>query len=76
MVGNIDKVMETVHSPECLVEGLRGELIALKHYAETSISEKYGVVVYREQERDGFIITAFFTSQPETIKRRGVIWQK
>ena len=68
--------METVHSPECLVQELRGELIALKHYAETSISEKHEVVVYREQERDGFIITAFFTSQPETIKRRGVIWQK
>jgi len=58
------------------VEGLRGELIALKHYAETNISEKHSVVVYREQEREGFIITAFFTSKPETIKRRGILWQK
>ena len=34
MAGNIDRVMETVNSPDCLVEGLRGELIALKHYVE------------------------------------------
>ena len=76
MAGNIDKVIETVNSPDCLVEGLRGEHIALKHYAETNISEKYGVVVYREQEEDGFIITAFLTSRSETIERRGIIWQK
>jgi len=76
MAGNIDKVMETVNSPEYLVEGLRGELVALKYYAETNISQKHCVVVYREQERDGFIITAFFTSKPETIKRKGMLWQK
>lgn len=76
MAGNMDKAMETVNAPEYLVQGVRGELIALKHYAETNISQKHCVVVYREQERDGFIITAFFTSKPETIKRKGVLWQE
>lgn len=76
MAGNMDKAMETVNAPDCLVEGSRGERIALKYYAETSISEKHSIVVYRELDVDGFIITAFFTSRPETIKRRGVIWQK
>jgi len=76
MAGNMDKVLETVYSPDFIVRGSRGELIALKHYPETNISEKYCVVVYREFESDGFIITAFFTSKPETIKRRGIIWRR
>jgi hypothetical protein len=76
MAGNIDKVMETVNSPDCLVEGLKGEILALKYYPKTNIMEKHCVVVYRERDKDGFIITAFFTSKPETIKRRNVIWKR
>lgn len=74
MAGNIDKIMETVSSPDCIVEGLKEGLLALKHYAETNITQKHSVVVYREDKEDGFIITAFLTSTPETIKRRRVLW--
>ncbi len=76
MAGNIDKIMETVSSPDCIVEGLKGELLALKYYDETNITQKYCVVVYREDKEEGFIITAFLTSRPGTIKRRGVVWAK
>ncbi|MGB2804028.1 MAG: hypothetical protein WBD64_03910, partial [Candidatus Zixiibacteriota bacterium] len=72
MAGNMSKVMETVNLPDCIVKGFKGEKIALKHYYKTNIKEKYCVVVYKEN-RDGFIITAFFTSKPETIRKRGVI---
>ncbi|MCK4306827.1 hypothetical protein KAW50_01215 [candidate division WOR-3 bacterium] len=75
MAGNISNIMETVNSPDYIMKGSRGELIALKHYSKTNLGEKYCVVVYKENE-DGFIITAFFTSKPETIRKRGVIWQK
>ena len=75
MAGNITYVLETVHSPDCIVKGLKGELIALHHYFQTNLSEKHCVVVYKENE-DGFIITAFLTSKPETVIKRGVIWQK
>jgi len=68
-------VMETVNSPDCIVKGIKGELIALKHYSKTNIKEKHCVVVYKEN-REGFIITAFFTSKPETVRKRGVIWRK
>jgi hypothetical protein len=34
------------------------------------------VVVYREFENDGFRITACMMSAPETILRKGVIWQR
>lgn len=76
MAGNMDKIMETVNSPDCIVQGLKGELLALKHYRQTNITEKHCVVVYRETEEGGFIITAFLTSKPETFKRRGVTWQR
>lgn len=68
MAGNMDKVLETVNLPDFIARGSRGELIALKYYLETNITEKYCVVVYREFEEDGFIITS--------LKRRGVIWQR
>ncbi len=66
--------METVINPDCLVGGLKGEVIALKHYSQTNITEKHCVVVYREEE--GFIITAFMASEPKRIIRRGIIWRK
>jgi hypothetical protein len=51
-----------------------GEVLALRAYKKTSISQKTAVVVYRD-EPDGFLITAFFTSRPDKLKRRGpVVW--
>ena len=75
MAGNIEKIMETVNSPDFIVKGSKGELIGVKYYSKTNLGEKYCVVVYKEN-KDGFVITAFFTSESETIKKRGVIWQK
>lgn len=76
MAGNIDKVIETLEDPGYIVSGRKGEKIALKHYQQTSISEKYVVAVYREEEEDGFLITAFMTSDEKKILQRGIIWQK
>jgi hypothetical protein len=75
LAGNMSKVMETVNSPDYIVKGLKDELIALKYYAQTNITNKHCVVVYKEN-KDGFIITAFFTSKPQTIRKGGVTWQK
>ena len=41
MAGNMDMVMESVENPDYIVRGWTDELIALKHYERTSISEKY-----------------------------------
>jgi len=75
MAGNISIIMETVNSPDCIVKGFKDELIALRYYSKTNLGPKHCIVVYKEN-KDGFIITAFFTSNPQTIKKRGVIWQK
>jgi len=40
------------------------------------LTGKHLVVVYREIENDGFIITAFITSKIESLNRRNQIWPK
>jgi hypothetical protein len=76
MAGNIDKTLETIAEPDMIVEGRQGESLALRNYETTNITRKTAVVVYRD-EPDGFLITAFFTSRPDKVERRGVvIWCK
>ena len=76
MSGCLDMVIETISEPDCIVQGWTDELIALRDYQRTVISKKTVIVVYRELDQDGFVITAFMTSRPDQIIRRGVIWQK
>lgn len=76
MAGNQDLVFETIENPDYIVQGESNELIALRHYQKTSISEKNVVVVYNEAVNNGFVITAFMTSNPEKILKRGVLWKK
>jgi len=76
MAGNQDLVFETIENPDYIVRGEKDELIAIRYYRKTSISEKNMVVIYKEAMNDGFIITAFMTSKPEKILKRGVIWKK
>jgi len=74
MSGNLDKVLETLAEPDRVVAGEQGESLALRVYEKTSITRKIAVVVYRDQA-DGFLITAFFTSKPQKVEKKGqVIW--
>lgn len=66
------EVLETIIKPDIIVNGWKGELLAVK-----KINTKYLVVVYKEiSKKDGFIITAFLTSKINQLKRRGIIWSK
>ena len=76
MAGNQEIVFETLEDPDIIVSVEKDEFIVIKHYIKTSISEKHVIVIYREQENDGFVITAFMTSKPEKIIKKGVIWKK
>ena len=76
MAGNQDVMFETIENPDLTVSGGQNEFIAIKHYAETSISEKHVVVIYKEEENDGFVITAFMTSKPERFLKKEVVWRK
>ena len=68
-------ILETVERPDYIIKGHKRELLAMKHYAETSIGSKEMIVVYREDKE--LIITAFLTSKThKSLRRRLIIWQK
>ncbi|MDO8445278.1 MAG: hypothetical protein Q7T53_04100 [Deltaproteobacteria bacterium] len=73
LAGHFYDVLETVESPEFVVKGHQDELIAVKRFDDG----KYLLVVYKEvADNDGFIITAFFTSRIEQVKKRGILWKR
>jgi len=64
------EVLETVAYPETVFAGKKGELLAVRELSPG----RHLVVVYRELEQDGFIITAFLTSKIHTLKQRTQVW--
>ena len=73
MSGLSDSVLETIIKPQEIIEGDKGELIVIKRF-----KNKHIVVMYREvNHEDGFVITAFLTSEVERVRKgRRVIWKK
>ena len=70
MAGYRDTVLAVVENPDAVVRGKAGELLALKAMEGRTV-----VVIYRETSpRDGFMITAFFTTEADRIRKRGLIW--
>ena len=68
-------IEETLKTPDLVLDGDNGALLAVKKYLKTPISEnKYLVVVYKEEGKDGFLITAYFTRR--YAKWRKIIWQR
>lgn len=64
------EVLDTVANPELILAGGAGELLAIRE----QYFDKRLVVVYREFEDEGFIITAFLTSKIKFLKRRKKLW--
>lgn len=69
------EIIMTVKDPDLVIRGLRGEFKALKFYANLSIGSKYLVVIYREQNEEKVIITAYFTSNMARVKGE-IVWRK
>ena len=63
-------ILEAVLQPERILAGGEGELLAVR---ELEVG-KFLVVVYRELEADGFIITAFITRKAASLDRRKQLW--
>jgi hypothetical protein len=64
------QVLETITTPERVYLGEGGEMLAAK---EAALGKSL-VVVYREMERDGFVITAFLTRRMPSLRRRKQLW--
>lgn len=72
----VDEVRRTVENPDYIVSGWFGEYLALRFCEVAPKRPKYLCVVYRELDKEGFVITAFFISKPSKLLRRGVLWRK
>ena len=70
LAGLQPEIMEIVANPTAIFAGNQGELLAVREVEPG----KYLVVVYRESQQDGFIITAFLTRKGHTLRRRQQLW--
>ena len=70
LTGLRSTVLETVSHPDRVLLGGDGELLAVR---EIEVG-KHLVVVYREQDNDGFIITAFLTRRIRSLEKRRQVW--
>jgi len=64
------EVLAAIANPVRILKGGEGELLAV-HELDLG---KYVVVVYRELEDDGFVITAFVTRRIRSLERREQLW--
>jgi len=64
------EVLEAISQPERVLAGGEGELLAVR---ELEVG-KFLVVVYRELDKDGFMITAFITRRVGSLDRRTQLW--
>ena len=75
MSGEKEKVIETVSNPDLILTGDFGELLAVRFYKETPLTNKYLIVAYKEtSDQDGFILTAYFSNAYS--KKRRTIWKR
>ena len=72
MAGYLNEVLLAIDSPDLVVEGGNNELLALIYKR----LDKLLVVVYKETDNDGFIITAFFTSKIDQLLKRTIRWKR
>jgi hypothetical protein len=70
LAGMRSEVLENIAQPGRILAGGGGELLALREQEPG----KFLVVVYRELENDGFVITAFLTRKVNALNRRRQIW--
>lgn len=64
------EVLETVAFPSRILEGGEGERLAVREIEPG----KALVVVCRELQGDGFVITAFVTRRVQSLERRNQLW--
>jgi hypothetical protein len=70
-----ERILETVNTPDMIQAGDFGELLAVRFYPQTPLTEKYLVVAHRETAvDDGYIVTAYLARRPSV--RREVIWRR
>lgn len=63
-------VLDTISNPTRIISGNDGALLALRELEPG----RWLIVVYREDQKDGFVITAFPTRRINSLNRRQQLW--
>ena len=72
--GEQKKLREVLENPEVVVRGATEDTkIYYKFYPSTPVASKYLAVVVKVLDREGFIVTSYFT---ERVRRGEVLWRK
>jgi len=66
------QILNTVKNPDYIFQGKSEELLAVSKLSKRT----YFVVVYKEETNDGFIITAFDTTDTVWLFNKDLIWSK
>lgn len=67
-------ILETVKNPDIIVKGDKDELLAVKKKPR---KKYFFVVIYKEiSKEDGFVITAYITTQLDWLFKRKILWKK
>ena len=69
MAGKLNNVLFAIAVPDLVLQGGADELLAAV-YEDTT---KMLVVVYKENETDGFIITAYFTTKTDKLETESIM---
>lgn len=72
LVDKQKQVLATVKNPDYILKGKEGELLAVAALSKRG----YLVVVYKEEIGDGFIITAFETTDTRWLFKKQTLWSK
>lgn len=68
------KFIKVISNPEFILKGSKGELLAIKKMPRKKL---WIVVPYKETSRlDGFMLTAYFTSDLTWLFKKEIIWSK
>jgi len=70
LVGLLHDVLDTIKNPKKILEGKQNAQLAVGQMSDG----KYIVVIYRELNGDGFVMTAFLTRKMQYLNRRKQLW--
>lgn len=66
------EIILTILEPDFILKGKSRELLAVRRASKT----RYLVVVYKETESDGFIITSFETTDSRWLFKKEILWNR
>jgi hypothetical protein len=72
MAGHLNDVLFAVSAPDTVLKGGLDEMLAVIYKNDSKLL----VVVNKETETDGFIITAYFTKKADKLLKRSRLWEK